>query len=177
MGENEAWYPWRGSWEDERADEEVVEVFSHFGRAYYYAHMLEGALSHLLLTDRLDRGVEMTGEEIDVFLAEQDEKPLGPLVKKLDAEIGGLPGDLRAKIEECRKRRNYLAHQFFRDHAYAFFDSEGRRVMVGQLKKDEELLRRTTERVNDLVRSCEGSLSEEDVSMIAEAAANAWSSG
>lgn len=101
------------------------EICAHFGAAMYYAQCLEhGIANALVLLDLLPRTAgRWTDEEYDGFYDRNFEKTLGNLVKHLKS-VTSIPQELEVALEASRKKRAFLAHNFFRERNDAFFRRE-----------------------------------------------------
>ena len=144
------WTPWRGYWEPESADDEVRDVFAHFGVVAYYLQVLEVNVVQYLVGQRLRDSQPRPPTDLDDFFDHGRTKTLGQLLKMLDSHATGCPEDLRQTLHEALTRRNYLTHHFFWDAAHDFMDPEGRRSMISRLVEEREWLIAVNDRLNEL---------------------------
>lgn len=121
--------------------EQCKEVYAHFGLAMYRAQCVEQSIIQLLIffdffPDKVPRytSTEQWETDFDSFTGDLSSKSMGQLIKKLrDADAIDANGD--AKLRGALKKRNWLAHSFFPDHALTFLSEEGRLEMVKQLEE------------------------------------------
>lgn len=129
--------------------EHVKEVFAHFGRAYYEAGVLETGLAIALMQiDFLsrvrdqyltDRGKDFDRTryeaEFDRFMECQHAQTLGNLIKRISA-LPELSDNLKEKLRDAKKRRDFLGHHYFRERAVEFSNRAGRDKMIAELHND-----------------------------------------
>jgi hypothetical protein len=147
---DDLWTPWRGYWEPPAADEEVRDVFAHFGVVAYYLQVLEVNVVHYLVGQRLRDSQPGPPTDLEQFFDHGRTKTLGQLLRMLDSHETSFPVDLRRTLDEALNRRNYLTHHFFWDFAHDFMDPEGRQVMIDRLIGEREWLVAMNDRLNDL---------------------------
>jgi len=126
--------------------EHVKETFAYFGRAYYQAGVLDAALAlAILFIDFLpsvkaayvkDKGQTFDRPAYeaayDKFLADQHAQTLGNLRRRLFAS-SLLDDALKAEIDEAKKKRDFIAHNYFRERAVEFATRAGRDQMIAEL--------------------------------------------
>lgn len=126
--------------------EHVREVFAYFGRAYYVAGVLETGLAIALLQINFlarvrdqylaDQGKSFDRAayeaEFDRFIEDQHAQTLGNLIKRVSA-LPDLSDDLKARLREAKKRRDFLSHHYFRERAVEFSSRAGRDKMIVEL--------------------------------------------
>lgn len=131
--------------------EHVKEVFAYFGRAYYAASCLEAGLAMAMLyvdflaktraNFRRDGGKSFDRSkyeaEFDAFLANQHAQVMGSLIKRVNA-AASLSEELKAKVAEASRRRNFLSHHFWRERAVEFSHRRGRDQLIGELDGEAE---------------------------------------
>lgn len=109
------------------------EVFAWYGAAAHNAQCLEIELANVLLISTRYNVPGITKEvlnQVDGFLSE---KTMGNLISILKTKTklrGNLPGRLQAAL----KKRNYLMHRFFFEHAKDWATRESREKMLEELK-------------------------------------------
>ena len=128
----------------------IKEVFAHFGLALYLAQCLEhGIVNALLRLDLPSAARIRTGDDpprtrdeayeiFDTYQAEQFEKTMGNLIKQLQT-VAPLPDHVVTTIINSKKRRDLLAHRFFRERAAEFVTFDGRDAMLEELMRDQRL--------------------------------------
>ncbi len=142
-----------------KANSEVRQTFAYFGRAMYMASCLEHGLiialmqaelmSQVYRRARRERKAPSRGEweaMFDAYMAKHGLLPLGTLIDRFRSVVKAdtALGDL---LDEALRRRNHLAHGFFREKAVEFAHSAGRAQMIKELDRDQDLFARTDEAV------------------------------
>lgn len=96
-------------------DEPFKELCAEYGAAMYFAQVLEHGIANALgFLDLIPRtGAQYTPEEHDAYFEDKFAKTLGNLIRKLEA-VTTLPDDLKSDLLESKRRRDLLAHRFFR---------------------------------------------------------------
>lgn len=74
------WVPWRGHWEAPDADEEVRDVFAHYGAAAYFGQVLEVALVNFLVGRLLEEKECLLRSDLDAFYEKGRKMTLGALL-------------------------------------------------------------------------------------------------
>jgi hypothetical protein len=116
-----------------KQDEQVREVYAHFGLAVYMAQVLEHALVNAMVVGRLPQRARVTGSEIDDFMSEQFDATLGKLIKELGHYMV-VPEALAGALQRALRTRNWLAHRYFREHAVEFMSEAGRSATITELQ-------------------------------------------
>ena len=109
------------------------DVYAYFGVSLYYAQVLEHGLVNTLVTLRLGK-CPMLPTEVDALQDSHFESTLGTLIKELKAVVD-VPHDLQNELAQALKLRNWLAHDYFRERAEAWFTETGRDSMLAELKR------------------------------------------
>lgn len=139
---------------DDDIDDEswdVRETFAYFGRAYYMASVLEVGLAHsLMFGEFMLREAEKIKTtrgkgwdqaryqaDFDAYMAEQFGLTMGAVIKRAMA-LPYFTDELKQRIEAARKRRNFLAHDYWREASVRFMTPEGRQGMRDELNADAE---------------------------------------
>lgn len=129
-------------------EEHVKETFAYFGRAYYMANVFEEGLGNAILQlDFLKQQLPLMRKagmanfdrkkyeaEFDVFVASNQAKTLGNLIKRV-FELAEFEPEFNSRIAEAKRLRDFLAHQFFRERAEAFATRSGRDQMIEELDR------------------------------------------
>ncbi len=126
-------------------DEQVKEVYAHFGLAIYLAQVLEHGIVNclsisVLVPSRRENiaSQEKWIQELDSFESMNFEKTLGQLIKFLKSEVN-VAVDLEQLLKNALLERNRLVHRFFREKVEDFLIQTGRDKMVEELKSAQEL--------------------------------------
>ncbi len=113
---------------------EISDVFAAYGRAVYYAQLIEYDLVSIWILDSITQSVSVTREDLHEFQAKWSRKTLGKLLHPLK-ESPLLPDDLKRFLEVVRKTRNSLAHDFFLFAVADFRTADGRDNAVEELER------------------------------------------
>lgn len=141
----------------------VREVFAHFGRAMYAASCVEHGLTIALMQAELmsqvagrarREGKAPTRGEweamFDAYMARHDLKGMGTLISRFRSVVRVEPV-LDELLDQALRRRNRLAHAYFRERAVDFAHDAGSIAMIAELKQDHDLFIRTDEAVQAAV--------------------------
>lgn len=130
---------------EDRANDQVKTVYAHFGLAMYLAQVLEHGLVNTLmfldlLPSRAGKPVprKQWEAEFDSFMQRHFETTLGRMIRALQ-DVAPVPPQLEAVLTEALKKRNFLAHHYFRERAEQFMSYEGREEMISELKHAQTL--------------------------------------
>lgn len=148
--------------------EHVKETFAYFGRAYYLAGVLDAALvSALLYLDFLPSVKAAYCEErgqnfdrpayeaaFDKFLSDQHAQTLGNLRKRLFGS-SLLDDALKVEIDEAKKKRDFIAHHYFRERALEFATRAGRDQMIAELNEIGSHLGRVAQMVDVVIEKAQ----------------------
>jgi hypothetical protein len=122
------------------ASEQSKEVYAHYGLAMFRAQCVEQSITQLLIFfDFFPEKVpqyaskEQWETDFDSFTGDLSSKTMGQLINKLQS-LNAIDASNNAKLREALKKRNWLAHSFFVDHALTFLSEEGRLKMVKELE-------------------------------------------
>jgi hypothetical protein len=133
--------------DDNETGEHTKTVYAHFGAAIYFGQCLEhglvNALIYLDLIPNYSRPVHSAQEwapSVDGFMEKHFEQTLGRLIARLRV-LAPMPEELSDILSVALKKRNWLAHDYFRERADGFFTRTGRDRMIGELEEAQELFR------------------------------------
>jgi hypothetical protein len=137
--------------------EHVKEVYARFGLAIYYAQVLEhGLVNALVILDlipsrrHLARSGEEWGTEVDAFMDRHFETTMGRLMKNL-RDVTQVGVDLENLLCDAIKKRNWLAHNYFRERATEFMSSAGREQMLREVDECRDLFQTADQRLEGIV--------------------------
>jgi hypothetical protein len=119
-------------------NEQSKDLYAHFGLAMYMAQVFEYGVIGALVALRLPQKEKYSRENIDAFIEGRYEKTLGALLKHLRAEMK-VSDELEPILEKALKRRNYLAHHYFRERSEPLQTIDGRNDMIVELLADVSL--------------------------------------
>jgi hypothetical protein len=131
--------------------EHCKEIYARFGLAMYEAQVLEhGIVNALVVVDliperrHLARSRAEWEKEFDEFMGRHFKQTMGHLLRGLGS-FSKLPPDLEDILIRALARRNWLAHEFFRDRATEFMTPRGRDQMLAELDECAALFRSADE--------------------------------
>jgi hypothetical protein len=76
----------------------------------------------------------ITRAEFDVIFDAHDSRTFGQLLRAARDHQIPIPDETEKLFTEALKKRNYLNHDFFADHAGHFMSEGGRRTMIQRLR-------------------------------------------
>ena len=134
-------------------DEQIKEVYAHFGLAVYLAQVLEHALVIALVYSDLlpNRTPSTTQAHFDVFMDKHFSTTMGKMIKNLQ-QFMPIPAELGTLLTESRTKRNWLAHHYFRERADEFMTEKGREKMLIELKDAQTLFEKADELLDEVCR-------------------------
>ena len=125
--------------------EHCKEVYAYFGLAMYRAQCVEQSIIQLLIFfDFFKENAPKfsTREEWEVDFDRFDKalskKTMGHLLGSIK-ELGIIDANIEQSLSLALKKRNYLAHAYFVDHALDFINKAGRDKMIKDLEDNIEL--------------------------------------
>lgn len=139
-------------------DGHVKSVYAHYGLTLYLAQCLEhglvNALVYVDLIPRKARAVRTKEEwtaEFDSFMGRNFMQTLGSLIRDL-RDTTTVPPELEDKLTHALRRRNYLAHHFFRERAEKFMSVRGRDSMVRELEEAQTLFQAADDLLDQAIK-------------------------
>ena len=126
--------------------EEVKDIYANFGLAIYQAQCLEHALvnalvflDHIPNKRRFAKSASEWADSLDSFMESKFEHTLGRMIRELGT-VTTVDAGLQDLLSQALKRRNWLAHGYFKDRASDFLTVKGRAKMRSELEESQELL-------------------------------------
>ncbi|MEU3718576.1 hypothetical protein [Streptomyces californicus] len=141
------WIPGSDSVDD--ADERVKTVFAKYGLAMYQAALLEVELVHAFALHKIIDAKGAAKLIADPWHTGYKKK-LVELISHVEGQASSDPG-LVDDLTECRKRRNCLAHSYWRDHDLQFASPSGQIELIRNLDADVEFIQAVRARLNAVV--------------------------
>lgn len=129
--------------------EHCKEIYAHAGLALYFAQVLEHGVVNAMVISRMPEREQVTRVEIAAFEAEQFEKTLGTMLKRMRRYVT-VPPDVDTLLTEALRKRNWLAHQFFREFAEQFMSAKGRDEMMAWLQNAQSVFQRADKEMEAL---------------------------
>lgn len=130
-------------------DEHVKEVYARYGLAMYYVQCVERQLAIAMATVYGPGTSQITGAQYEELLENLFQRTFGGLITKLRNDVP-VPADFEARLEDARRRRNFLAHHYFWERAGHFTTEAGRRAMIEELTEHQEFLAALDAQIYDL---------------------------
>jgi hypothetical protein len=139
-------------------DEHVKTVYAHFGLAIYLSQVLEHGIVNAivcvdLLPKRTVRPVARNRwiEELDSFMDRHFETTLGKMIRSLK-DVISVPEDLEDLLTAALKKRNFLAHHYFRERATEFMSRQGREEMINELENAQALFVQADGKLEEVIK-------------------------
>lgn len=139
--------------------EHCKEVYAYFGLAMFRAQCVEQSIVQLLIFfDFFTKNVpafstrdkwEADFDRFDKGLSEKTMGQLFNLIRKLEI----LDNDIEVKLSSALKKRNWLAHSFFVEHAIDFISENGRNNMIKELNDSIDIFNSAEDILNPISRN------------------------
>ena len=127
------------------------EMYAFFGLAAFCAGLLEQSLLNLYAAARAAQLVPVQDVQTAELFDEADSKTLGRLFAGVKERLR-VKDSTRRTLEEAARRRNYLIHHFFREHAITQMEPGAKRKMIDELRELALLFRSADEIADPLWR-------------------------
>lgn len=111
---------------------DAKEVFAFFGRAAYYAQVLEQELMIFAVMMHLSGQTSITQMAVEALFETFESRTFGQLLREARA-LTAISSNLEAKLMDALNRRNDLAHRFFARRSEDFISNAGRVEMIEEL--------------------------------------------
>ena len=178
--ENMATNTWVSTPEDAKSIE-THEIYAHAGLALYLAQCLEHEIVNSLglaeivriwKTNRPQSADELAAyrTRVDEIWDENYEHTLGQLLNLLRKSNIAIPVNLDSLLRESLQVRNRLVHEYFRERAKDWFESDGRRMMANELENMQALFKKTDHTLHEVtakIRNAFG-MTEDKVKLVGE---------
>lgn len=142
---------------DSAIGEQVKEVYARFGLAFYHAQVLEhGIVNALVVLDLIPSRLHLAHSRtewevaVDEFTERHFEQTMGRLLRNLRS-VTVAPSDLEGLLRDALKKRNWLAHDFFRERASEFLTPNGREQMLTEVDECRSLFEAADAALEDIV--------------------------
>lgn len=139
-------------------DEHVKTVYAHFGLAIYFSQVLEhGLVNALVFIDLLPRRAGRPVpkkewiKEFDSFMDQHFETTLGKMIRSLKGVIS-VPDELESLLATALKKRNFLAHHYFKERAAEFMTITGRDEIISELQEAQMLFDQADDKLDEVVK-------------------------
>ena len=138
--------------------EHVKEVYARFGLAVYCAQVLEHGLVNALLILALipsrrhrARSRDEWEAAVDAFMNRHFQTTMGRMMKAI-RDVTAVPSDVETLLGDALTRRNWLAHDFFRDRAREFMSIPGREQMLREVDECRACFEAADKRLDEIIR-------------------------
>ena len=132
-------------------DEHTRDTYAHFGLALYMAQVLEHGLVNAMVIARLASGERLAPADVDAFMDQKFELTLGRLIRDLRVHIP-VQDSLAQILADALKKRNWLAHAYFRERSLDFMTEAGRTAMIAELEAAKECFNTADQSLDQAVR-------------------------
>ncbi|WP_316230867.1 hypothetical protein [Bradyrhizobium sp. SZCCHNR1051] len=145
---------------------EMKDVYAQFGQTFSFGVNVEGILANMILTaDFIKRMREEAkqnggpkydaytiGRMLDDYLAEQHDKTMGQLIKAKGGvkEFITLDPALEKRVDDALRRRNYLAHDFWRERGKEAASVKRRAAVFVDLLADQQFFAELAKDLEDV---------------------------
>ncbi|MEV7600582.1 hypothetical protein AB0O91_24750 [Kitasatospora sp. NPDC089797] len=154
---SEIWVPTLQLPDGDDEDEHVKTTFAHYGLAMYHAEVLGHGLVNALAVTKIIEARDQAEVLIRDPWAQGFKKTMEKLITHVSQQTAA-DQQLIDDLNECRARRNHLAHAFWRDHAEEFCSYAGRNSMIEKLESDDALFVGTDKRLAEVMDPLHGQL-------------------
>jgi len=139
--------------------EHIKTVYAHFGLALFLAQVLEhGLVNALVLVELLPTRAgnpvphKQWEATYDSFCEQNFKATLGKMIRNLKEAVV-IPANLERILDEALRKRNFLAHDYFRERDVAFLSKEGREKMIDELQDAQALFKAADTNVEEVTKT------------------------
>jgi len=153
-------------------DDQAKEIYAYFGLAIYFAQVMEQHAINMIVIKRITGPKIKTVDQADNLWDDYDmsKRTFGVLVNEIK-QLFDLTVEDETELEEFKKLRNYIAHDYFRFNSDLFYNEDGKRRMIkdfigfkekakkidnmltGYFKKYQEHLGLTDDKVEEMMET------------------------
>lgn len=143
--------------------EDLKDVFAHFGLTFSRGCSIEGVLANLILTADFVKNVlseskkagkpiytqHEAAQKLEEYLDKQHTKTMGKLIGG-ERRPGGvkdfieLGSEIEKRLDDALRRRNYLAHNFWRERGAEVLSIRRRPIVQAELVADQQFFEELT---------------------------------
>lgn len=131
--------------------DQIRDTYAHFGLAMYMAQVLEHGLVNAMVIARLASGERLSPADVDSFMDQKFELTLGRLIRDLRVHIP-VQDSLAQLLADALKKRNWLAHAYFRERSLDFMTEAGRTAMIAELEAAKDGFKTADQSLDETVR-------------------------
>jgi hypothetical protein len=132
----------------EPTSDDVKEVYTRFGLAYYHAEVLYRGLCNLYCVSQALPTGPVTRHRVEEHLRTASEMTLGQLLPRLQTI---LPPPLLERLAGALERRNFIAHHFWYERIHLVATLTGIEAMLAELAQDTELFQEIDREVEKII--------------------------
>lgn len=112
-------------------DERIKLVYSYFGLAVYWAQCIEQTFENMIILNNIVKEENVTRKYINGMFQKIDNSKatMGRQIHDIK-RVYSISNIHEQELNEILKKRNYLAHKFFKDNSLKFYSNEGRKEMI-----------------------------------------------
>ena len=132
----------------EPTSDDVKEVYSRFGLAYYAAEVLYRGLCNLYCESQVPPTGPVTRHRVEEHLRTAFAMTLGQLLPRLQTI---LPPPLFERMAIALERRNFIAHHFWYERIHLMPSFSGIESMVTELSTDTELFQELDKEIEKII--------------------------
>ena len=132
-------------------DDLTRDTYAHFGLAIFQAQILETEIVTSMVIAMFPKKDLIGRQKISAFMDQQSTYTLGKLLRELK-KYASVPDELEQTLEEALKKRNWLAHDYFKERAEEFVSSAGCNLMIRELEGAQQLFRDAAHTLNISVK-------------------------
>ena len=109
------------------------EIYAFAGLALYQANLVEASLINLGAVLKLEKVQAITRQLFDEIFQNLEAKTLGQLLKATRS-LTTVSSEVDSVLSKTLEERNFLIHNFFREHAGDIINDKGRVLMIDRLR-------------------------------------------
>jgi hypothetical protein len=143
---------------DEDHIQQNREIYARFGVAMHICQVLEHSFANASFAFSILQNKpevvtpETWAELVDSFYEKEFEKTMGRMLQTLKASEIILSEAMQDLLKEVLKKRNWLAHGYYRDRAEEFMTENGRTKMIAELEEMISLFGKLHESIDKMLK-------------------------
>jgi len=122
-------------------------MYTEFGLTYYFSEVLCQGLGIFYALMSFKNINDATRPRLEEKLVEAQSLTLGVVIGKVKPLISI---SLQTKLDQALEKRNYLAHQFWYEHAYDMAVASGVIKLIAELRQNRELFEKLDNKILEL---------------------------
>jgi len=129
------------------SNELIKDMYTEFGLTYYFSEVLCQGLGIFYALMSFKNINDATRPRLEEKLVEAQSLTLGVVIGKVKPLISI---SLQTKLDQALEKRNYLAHQFWYEHAYDMAVASGVIKLIAELRQNRELFEKLDNKILEL---------------------------